>query len=50
MGQNTEKSPGGLKTCSLSDPSEKPSTNAGVKNSEGIIIIIIIISENSLGF
>ena len=36
--QNTEKSPGDKKTCCYSDSSEKPLANAGVKNSQEIII------------
>ena len=43
-GQNTTKSPGYLRRLAvLSDSSEKPSTNADVKNSNEYIIIIIII-------
>ena len=32
---NTEKSPGGLETCSQAESSERSLTNAGVKNSSG---------------
>ena len=42
-GQNTEESPGDLRIFdSLSDPSEKPSANASVKNSQKRIIIMLI--------
>ena len=42
-GQNTKKRPGYLRRLPLLNSRERPAANAGVKNSQGIITIIIII-------
>ena len=37
IGQNTEKCPVDKQTCCLSDSSEIPTTNAGMKNLRGVM-------------